>query len=124
VTDSSASSSSTSTTITGLLRLTPRQLEAFRRLANGQTAKVIAFELGESLPAIRYDIRTVIAKLGATNLTQAIAMLVGVGVVALEPASLPVPLLREYARKKLSSDLCSQNRARVTFRNTGPAERP
>lgn len=53
--------------------LTAREKQILRLLAEGHTHKEIADKLGKTLPALRFEMRILLAKLGAKNSTQAVA---------------------------------------------------
>jgi DNA-binding NarL/FixJ family response regulator len=55
----------------GLERLTPREVDVLRLLAQGQTNKEIAGVLVLSLTTIKFHVEHIIAKLGAADRTQA-----------------------------------------------------
>ena len=69
-----------------LPRLTPRQVQFARALAQGHTAAEIALQYGISLRQVRRVIRQIKERLGADSLPQALAAAAALGLVNLEDA--------------------------------------
>jgi DNA-binding NarL/FixJ family response regulator len=55
-------------------RLTPRELEVLRLLADGHRAHAVADEFVVSLATVRTQIRAVLTKLGVTSQLEAVAL--------------------------------------------------
>jgi DNA-binding NarL/FixJ family response regulator len=58
-----------------VLRLSPRELEVVSRLREGKANKTIAYELSISESTVKVFVRRILAKLGAANRTEAVAMI-------------------------------------------------
>ena len=56
-----------------MITLTSREKQILRLLAEGYTHKEIADKLDKTVPALRFEMRILRAKLGAENSTQAVA---------------------------------------------------
>ncbi len=64
------------------LELTPRETEVLALLADGQTTKDIAAQLGMSVPTVKTHLRRSCAKLGVTDRTAAVAKAMRYGLLA------------------------------------------
>lgn len=64
-------------------KLTPRELEVLQLLAEGQTNKRIAQQLGVSSHTIKFHVNALMGKLGAQNRTEAVVRATRLGLIAL-----------------------------------------
>jgi DNA-binding CsgD family transcriptional regulator len=69
--------------------LTERELQVMAHIARGSDDAETAASLGVSLGAVRYAIRSALAKLGAVNRPHAVARAAAVGVLSFGPVSEP-----------------------------------
>jgi DNA-binding NarL/FixJ family response regulator len=67
-------------------RLTPREHEVLRLLAEGKTNREIAAELVLSPGTVKIHVERIIAKLGVSDRTQAVVRAITLGLIELEPA--------------------------------------
>lgn len=61
--------------------LTPREIECLRWVAAGKTSEETSIILGRSIETVRLHIKNAIAKLDATNRSQAVAMAIRLGLI-------------------------------------------
>lgn len=59
--------------------LTPREREVLGEVAAGKTAKEIARSLGISINTVKFHVRNTLLKLGARNMTAAVALALTLG---------------------------------------------
>jgi LuxR family transcriptional regulator len=67
--------------VVGTARLTPREIECLRWASAGKTSGEISIILDRSLETVRLHIKNAIAKLNATNRSQAVAKAVHLGLI-------------------------------------------
>jgi DNA-binding CsgD family transcriptional regulator len=67
--------------IVSAAKLTPREIECLRWASAGKTSSEISIILNRSVETIRLHIKNAIAKLNATNRSQAVAKAVHLGLI-------------------------------------------
>jgi DNA-binding NarL/FixJ family response regulator len=63
--------------------LSPRELQVLRMLAEGHANKIIAWQLGISEHTVKFHISSILAKLGVSTRTEAVAVGIRLGLIML-----------------------------------------